>query len=253
MTKENNPGKLVAFPQEPFWEETLSVIVRADNVETLKNGKVISDLLDFNSTETRERYGRAIATRLSRLDSSVLQGLVDLVNAHIPAILLEQLWRVLFCTVEPIVAKTYLELIWPREPGTSMDRNEVKSYIQTTFSQESDKLNVRLVSCLRHAGYVLPQGKQDLVVVGFGNLDNALLLLTHLMLARSPRTIKLSEIETAPYWRFLGFRKLDHVRIAFRRAEATGLLTRYAVVDHLEQITTRYSWDDLVAERRWAL
>ena len=96
------------------------------------------------------------------------------------------------------------------------------------------------------SGYLSPQGKQDLIVVGFANLEDALIIATHLLMAREPRTIKMTEIEANPYWKYLGYKKFDHVRIAFRNAEAKGTIMRYAVVDHLEQITTRYTWQELL-------
>lgn len=74
----------------------------------------------------------------------------------------------------------------------------------------------------------MPQGKQQLIIVGFANLEDALLLSTHLLLAQTPRTIKIAEIEANNYWKFLGFRKFDQVRIGFRSAEAKGLIMRYA-------------------------
>ena len=88
--------------------------------------------------------------------------------------------------------------------------------------------------------------RDSLIVVSFGNPEYALILATHLVLAQNPRTITLSEVESSNYWRFLGYRKFDHVRLGFRSAEAKGLIMRYANVDHLEQITTRYTWQELL-------
>lgn len=238
----------VSFPQEPLWKETLEVIKEAQGAGFLSDAKALEPKLPFNSKETRERYGRAIATRFSRLDTSIRQGLVDMVRSNVEIDVIEQIWRILFCMAEPLVAQIYLEMIWPREPGTSINRTEIRSYIETAFHQQSAKLNQRIVSCLRQSGYLMRHGKQDLIVVSFGNPEYALVLSTHLMMAHSPRTIRLSEIEDSNYWRFLGYRKFDHVRLGFRSAEAKGFIMRYANVDHLEQITTRYTWHELLSK-----
>jgi hypothetical protein len=37
------------------------------------------------------------------------------------------------------------------------------------------------------------------------------------------------------------------VRVILRDAESAGLIARYAIVDQLEQITTRYTFDDYLA------
>ena len=215
----------------------------------MTNSKFIEEKLHFNSAETRKRYGNAISTRFSRLDSQILSGLVDLSKSNAGINVIEQIWQVLFCTAEPMVAQVYLEMIWPREPGASINRVEIRSYIETAFQQQSAKLNQRIVSCLRQSGYLMPHGKQDLIVVSFGNPEYALVLSTHLLMANSPRTIRLSEIEDSNHWRYLGYRKFDHVRLAFRSAEAKGLIMRYANVDHLEQITTMYTWEELLSKR----
>jgi len=238
----------IPFPQEPLWQETLALVTEVEMAEILTNAKLIEDLLHFNSKESRERYSRAIATRFRRMEYQTLQNLLSIIKSGISAETLEKIWRIIFCKVEILFAQTYLELIWPREPGSSLQRDEVKSYIQTGFPQQSKMLYTRLMSCFKQAGYLLPEGKQDLIIVGFANLEDALIIATHLLLATEPRTIKISEIEADTYWKFLGYRKFDHVRVAFRNAEAKGIIMRYAVVDHLEQITTRYTWPEFVAK-----
>jgi hypothetical protein len=252
MAIEMNSPKTqeIPFPQEPLWQETIALLTQVNSAEILTNAKSVENLLHFNSIESRSRYSRAIATRCKRLEYQKLQDVLDLVKSGMSAETLEQVWRVLFCQVEILFAQTYLDLVWPRDPGSSLRRDEVRSYIETTFPQQSKMLYKRLMNCFKQAGYLLPEGKQDLVVVGFANLEESLLIVTHLLMARAPRTIKISEIEADPYWKFLGYRKFDHVRVAFRNAEAKGMLMRYAVVDHLEQITTRYTWPELLVKLR---
>ena len=238
----------IPFPQEPLWQETIALLTQVKSAEILTNAKSVENLLHFNSIESRSRYGQAIATRFKHLEDQKLKDLLDLLKSGMSAETLEQVWRVLFCQIEILFAQTYLDLVWPRDPGSSLRRDEVRSYIETTFSQQSKKLYTRLINCFKQVGYLLPEGKQDLIVVGFANLEESLIITTHLLMARAPRTIKISEIEANPYWKFLGYRKFDHVRVAFRNAEAKGILMRYAVVDHLEQITTRYTWAELLAK-----
>jgi hypothetical protein len=247
----NSKPQDIPFPQEPLWKETLDVLHEAENVDVLIDPKALEQILHFNSKETRTRYGRAIATRFARLEGPILRGLFDISKFRFDRATIEAIWRILFCMVEPVVSKAYLEIIWPREPGSIITRNEIRSYVETTFKHESRKLNTRLVNCLRQGGYVLPQGKDNLIVVGFGELEEPLVLATHLLFAKTPKTLKLSEIEASNYWRFLGYRKLSHVKVGFRSAEAKGIIERYAIVDHLEQITTRFSWEELLSKGKW--
>jgi hypothetical protein len=248
MNKNMQKANDIPFPQEPLWKDTLRLITEVESAELLTDAKAIENMLYFNSKESRARYSLAITTRFKRLEHHNLQNLLDLAKASIYFETIENVWRVLFCKVEALFAQTYLELVWPRDPGSSLQRDEIRSYIETAFSKQSKKLYERLMSCFRQAGYLLPQGKQDLIIVGLANLEDALIISTHLLLAREPRTIKISEIEANPYWKFLGYKKFDHIRVAFRNAEAKGTIMRYAVVDHLEQITTRYAWSELLAK-----
>jgi len=238
----------IPFPQEPLWQETLQLITKVDSPDILTQAKAIENLLHFNSNESRSRYSRAITTRFRRLEQNELRNLFEIKKAGVSSEILEMIWRVLFCKVEPLFAKIYLDLVWPRDPGSSMRRDDVKSYIETAFPQQSKMLYVRLMSCFKQTGYLLPQGKQDLIIVGFANLEDALIIVIHLLMAREPRTIKISEIEANPYWKYLGYKKFDHVRVALRNAEAKGTIMRYAVVDHLEQITTRYTWQEFITK-----
>jgi hypothetical protein len=244
MTKLNEQP--IPFPQEPLWKETLGILNQVKEVDLLKDSSELRKFLPFNSQETRKRCGAAISTRFGRIDPQVLSGLVALAQSSVDRSSIEDIWRVLFCQIEELFGKTFLDIIWPRDPGSTINRNELRSYVQTTFPQESDKLYQRLSACFLQANYLMPQKKENFIVVGFANLELPLLIATHLLIAREPRTIKISEIEANPYWKFLGYRKFDHVRVAFRNAEAKGTIMRYAVVDHLEQITTRYTWAELL-------
>jgi len=241
---------MLSFPQEPLWEETLNAVREAPNISTLTDAKALANILHFNSEETRARYGRAIATRFSHVDPAILAGFFQITQLGFDSIVINCIWRVLFCSGEPIVSRIYLDMIWPREPGSQIMRSEIRNYIETAFRQQSKKLNTRIINCLHQAGFVSPLGKEALNIIGFGDLDASLFLATHLIFAQEPRTLKISEIEGSDYWKYLGFHKFDYVRIALRSAESKGLFVRYATVDHLEQITTRYSWTDLVAHWR---
>lgn len=237
----------LSFPQEPLWEETLIAVREAPDIFILTDAKALANILHFSSSETCARYGQAIATRFSRLEQSILSGFFQIVKLGFDSKVIYGIWRILFCSVEPVVSRTYLEILWPREPGSQITRSEIRNYVEATYRQQSQKMNTRIINCLKQTGFVSPQGKDVLNIMGFGDLDASLFLATHLLYGQEPRTIKVSEIEKSDYWKHLGYRKFDYVRIALRSAESKGLLVRYATVDHLEQITTRYSWADLIS------
>lgn len=62
--------------------------------------------------------------------------------------------------------------------------------------------------------------------------------------------MRLSEILDTTCWRFLGLKKPDAVRHILRQAEAAGLIARYAAVDELEQVTTRFTRDEYIQQAK---
>lgn len=129
-----------SFPQEPLWNETLEIIKCANNAGFLSDPKSIEDKLPFNSKETRKRYSRTISNRFCRLDLSIRQGLIDLAMSNVGINIIEQIWRIFFYITEPLVGQVYLQMVWPREPGTYIKRIDIKcKNILTKMEKMSSK------------------------------------------------------------------------------------------------------------------
>jgi hypothetical protein len=76
--------------------------------------------------------------------------------------------------------------------------------------------------------------------------ETAFLLLLHHHFAKEPATVPVGDVLAHPFWRYLGGREEAEVRTALTLGAAKDLLGRYAVVDHLEQVTTRFSMTELL-------
>jgi hypothetical protein len=79
--------------------------------------------------------------------------------------------------------------------------------------------------------------------------ETAALLIFHHRYAPTPRVIDLKALLAEPIWKYLGFSHEDSVRGFMRKLEQRRLVARYAIVDRLEQVTTRYSLESLLARR----
>jgi hypothetical protein len=77
----------------------------------------------------------------------------------------------------------------------------------------------------------------------------SLLILTHYLLAPTPRTVTIKDVLSNPFWQYLGVRESEAVRKVFREADANGAITKYIMADQLEQVTTRYSFDEFVQRK----
>jgi len=72
------------------------------------------------------------------------------------------------------------------------------------------------------------------------------MILTHYVFAPEPQTIAVRDLLKDPFWKYLGIKRELTVRDIFKEASSKGLISRYTVADELEQITTRYSLEELL-------
>jgi hypothetical protein len=75
------------------------------------------------------------------------------------------------------------------------------------------------------------------------------ILLHHLFAPDGPRTVELRNLLAHPFWKHLAYRSADRVRAVLRAAEMAGVIGKYVVADQLEQATTRFSLDELLARK----
>ena len=105
----------------------------------------------------------------------------------------------------------------------------------------------RLHSALIHMGFASPV-PNGLIVLPIPLPDNAFLIAIHARLAPTPRIVRLSDILSSTFWKLMGIRDESTVRAILRDAEVKSLIAKYTVVDQLEQITTRYSYEDYLSK-----
>jgi hypothetical protein len=79
--------------------------------------------------------------------------------------------------------------------------------------------------------------------------ETAALLILHHRYAPTPRVIDLKAMLAEPTWKYLGFSDEDAVRGFMRKLERRRLIARYATVDRLEQVTTRYALESLLERK----
>lgn len=245
---QTNDQSEIPFPQEPLWNDTLEVIQRlAGTGETPFTSQQIANNLRHNSEETRMRYGNAIHRRLFGHNELYGRTLLEVARAYQDEALVEALWRTIYFGVEPILGRTYLDIVWPREPGSVIGTGEIKNYVRTTWKSLGTKVVDRVTLSLKQSSAIRKHGK-EYIIGGFANLETSFLVLLHMFFAQDAAaiTVRVASIEQSNFWKFLGYRSIDHVRVALRKAEQQGLLARYAVVDHIEQVTTKYSLSTLI-------
>ena len=106
----------------------------------------------------------------------------------------------------------------------------------------------RCCTAARVLGWTIVDKKRYYVAQQTPN-ETAALLILHYRYAPSPRVIDLKAMLVEPTWKYLGFSDEDAVRGFMRKLERRKLIARYATVDRLEQVTTRYALESLLERK----
>lgn len=228
---------------------TLQMFPWATCVEAVKRSATYSDFCAFqgelpgslpqNSPETRRRIANLIV-KWYFPDHSLNQIPTLVWHSYQNEDILTDIMRMMTLEAEPVIARFVTEQVQVLEPGTELDLALARDFVTYTYGGFNPKTYERLLTTCRHLGFIRRQNDKWFV----GALlrpDNAFLIALHARFAPSPRIVRLADILSSPFWRYLGLRAPDFVRAILRDAEAAGLISRYVTVDELEQITTRYA------------
>lgn len=243
MPNSTKPSTL----QSVAWETGLAAVKESVEFPTFEAFRThLFDNMRQNSDEVRKRYGSLILLRL--FPEKSLEGINPRIwRAYQDEKILEDMARITTLEAEPVIAKFVLEQILALSPGAVIENSVAQDYISAEFgTYKRDSFN-RLRSALIHMGFVsaIPNG---IMVQPIPLPDNAFLLALHAKLAPTPRIVRLSDILGASFWKLMGIREDATVRSILRDASAKGFIAKYAVVDQLEQITTRYSFDEYLTK-----
>ncbi len=245
--------------QSVAWETGLNAVKESVNFRTFEEFvRHLQDGIPQNSTEVRHRYANLIIKRL--FPERRVDGLLARVwRVYADEVILNDLARVVTLEVEPVIARFVNEYLLAVPPGTVIEAATIRDFISATYGSFKKDSCSRLQSAVKHMGFVA-RSKGTLVTQAIPRPSNAFLILLHARLARTPCIVRVGDILSpsrppgngsvvpiAPFWRLLGVRDESEVRGILRDAEAAGLIAKYAVVDQLEQITTRYSYDEYLA------
>jgi hypothetical protein len=225
-------------------------------LQAIKDSAMFSTFDDFkahlqnstrqNSAETRKKYASLIISRL--FPEKSLDGINPITwRFYRDEIILEDLARATTLESEPVISKFLLEQVMILSPGSSIDNSVLKDFISSEYGVFLRDSYSRLRQALNHMGFTM-QGKNVLQVQPIPLPNNAFIIMLHARLAPTPRIVRISDILDTSFWKLMGIRDETTVRFILRDANAKGLIAKYSIVDQLEQITTRYSFDEYIAK-----
>ncbi|HEC34264.1 MAG TPA: hypothetical protein ENI37_06055 [Chloroflexi bacterium] len=237
----------VSTLQDFPWEESIQAVkdsLRFDSYPAF--AEHIFNTLPQNSPHTRRRYTNLIGHwffpdhQLPSLPGQVWAAYGD-------DALLRDVMRACVLSREPVVAAFIERFVLPAPPGTELQADTFRTYIEETYGEFKRQSRERLIRTLRELGFIARVG-QAWYTQALLPPATAFLILLHDRLAPTPRIVPLSQILDNPLWWQVGFHTPDEVRETLRDAAAMGLIARFVSVDQLEQIT-HYTLDEWLARR----
>lgn len=240
--------------QSVAWETGLQAIRDSEQFDSFDAfAAYLKQGVRLNSEITRARYANLLVKRL--FPEKSLDGLNPRVwKMYHDESLLNELARFTTLEAEPVIAKFIVQHLLSMSPGDLLDTATLRDYISATYGAFKRDSFSRLQQALQHMGFVA-RTKNNFVVREIPRPTNSFLILLHARFAPTPRIVRVENIlatpenAVAPFWKLLGVRSEKTVREILRDAEAVGLVAKYATVDQLEQITTKYSFDEYLNQK----
>lgn len=238
----------VSTLQDFPWEESVQAVKDSLRFDTYPAFvEHVFNTLPQNSPQTRRRYTNLIGRWFfpnRQLPS--LPGRVWAAYKEDPV--LRDVMRVCALSQEPIVAAFIERFILSVPPGTELQADTFRMYVEETYGEFKRQSRKRLTRTLRELGFIARIG-QTWFTQAIPRPATAFLILLHERFASTPRIVSLAQILADPLWWQVGYHAPDEVRETLHDAAAAGLIARFVTVDQLEQITSRYTLDEWLARR----
>lgn len=129
-----------------------------------------------------------------------------------------------------------------------LPRDFFTRYTQEALGKKEVHVSYRCCTAARVLSWTIAEKSKSFVAQQILH-ETAALLIFHYRYAPTPRVIDMKLLLTEPTWKYLGFSHKDAVRQFMRMLEQRGILSRYATVDRLEQVTTKYSLASLLERK----
>jgi hypothetical protein len=236
------------YLQDILWQESLLAVKMAVDCQTV--AELVSRLqeaLPQNSAVTRQRNTSTILGRFFPTDD-VDQLPRQILRAYDDEDLLTAVMRVLFLEAEPLVGKLIADRLSRLSAGSELPKDFFIQYTQDVLGKRETHVSYRCCTAARVLGWTIMEKKRYYVAQQSLN-ETAALLVFHDRYAPTPQVIDLKMLLAEPTWKYLGFRNEDAVREFMRKLERRKMVARYATVDRLEQVTTRYSLESLLERK----
>ena len=244
-----NAGAVKAIQDVLLAEGSLAVKLSAECQSLEQLQEVLIGRLGQNSIETRRRYVQSIGRWFF---SDGIDGLLRRAwLTYGDEAILTDLLRWSFLEQEPVMGASVAEALFPLENGIAIPPTYFDKFLGDYLGEAPpEKTRERLKTNLKKLGFLeRSRGKPDRLTPVVPQKTSFLILLHHLFAPKSVRTIELLHLFANPFWKWIGYKSEDVVRILLRESDAAGVVAKYVVADQLEQVTTCFAFNELLERR----
>jgi hypothetical protein len=234
--------------QRISWSESLLAVRLSTECSSIKElrYRLWSDLPQ-NALSTRRRHTSTILARFFP-DKSIEQLPRGVCLAYQDEALLASIMGSLLLLAEPVLGVLFAERLWSLPPGVELAKDFFACYGKEVSPTNVKNIATYCADAARSLGWITRSRSKTYRTHQMVHLTSALLIFHHVY-APTPRSVELDQVFAEPVWKYLGFSQQDQVRAFCKNLERKGLIARYAHVDRLEQITTRYTLHELLERR----
>lgn len=232
--------------QDILWPDTIFAVKRSVSCQSIDElGEALRNELPQNSVNTRSRNTSIILSRffpdseIDRFPRRVAERYSDdnlLANVLGPLVLL----------TEPLLGRLFAERLHPIPAGTELPRDFFKKYGMEVGGSAAGKVGDRCSGAAKALGWTLRERGRTFRAASVFDRSAALLLL-HYRYAPTPCIVDINHVLSESFWKYLAFADANALRTFLKELERKGHISRYSQVDRLEQITTRFSLNELIS------
>lgn len=247
-SQEASKRTKLAMMKDLLWKESIAAVKLSSEFSDFKAFRSeLEKALPQNSSAIRARYTQMII-RWFFPTHSIDNLLTKVWTFYKDELLLREIMRYQYLTIEPVVREFVIQNVLTRPPGSVLKIDYLKDFLMKKYGVVKKHPLTALSSAIRYIG-LASRGKNGIVISEISIPKTALLILTHHIFAPTPRTVTVKEILSNCFWWCLGIRDSETVKKTLHEADANGIITKYIVADQLEQITTKYSFDEFVQRK----
>lgn len=242
-------GSKYNFPSELIWDESMLAIKKSVEYISFEDfEKNLKEFLPQNSFETRERYAQVIIQRYFP-GNSLNQLCSDVWKFYQDESLLQEVMRYRYLAVEALAGE-FVEKYLSGFTAEVVPKDIFTKFSIDLYGTEKKKLFERLSATLKGLGFIQSLGKKEAyAILSFRLPKTAVFILIHYLFAKNPQTVMLQDILEEKFWQYLGIKSPEEVRNILKEANSQGHIAKYIVADQLEQITTKYTYQELLEKR----